>query len=570
MTHPVTEYAERVLAGDILAGELVQLACQRHLRDLERDDIYFDEDAADRIFRFFTLLPHVKGEWALNTREHPRQTIELSLWQKFVLGSVFGWKRTEDGLRRFRKVYEEVARKNAKSTKMSGVGNYMAFFDEEPGAEVYSAATTKDQAKIVWNDAKRMAQLNTFLGKRIKIRDSTNQLYSDETYSWYKPLAAKDDNLDGLNVHCAIVDELHAHPKAELYDVLDTALGSRAQPILWAITTAGNDRESVCWRERTYAINVLRGVFEDDATFAIIYTLDEGDDPLDPAVWPKANPNIEGASAEYPSVKRGYIEAQARKARNSPSFYNTFLRLHCNVWTTATQRWLHPDSWAKLMQPYPLSELRDRKCYAGLDIGRVRDLSAFVLVFPPNVDDPYYRVLVYVWCPTDDVVTRAREDGVPYDVWAREGWLQRTRLPNVTDFRGISHDILELATLFDIREIAYDRVFAGEVINDLEAEGLTMVPHGQGYVSMAAPVDETERIIVSEQLRHDGNPVMSWAVSNAVTREDPAGNRKLDKEASTEKIDPVVALVMAVGRCSANAGADESVYNEEERGLVSV
>jgi phage terminase large subunit-like protein len=568
--HAVTEYAERVLSGEIVTGELVRLACERHMRDLDRDDLWFDCNAADNVIEFFGLLPHTKGVWAKRG-----ERIQLELWQQFMVGSVFGWKRTESGLRRFRKVYTEIARKNAKSTLLAGVCLYLLGYEDEAGAEIYSAATKKDQAKILWNTAAAMIAKRPQLASTFTLQKSTNRiLIPDDIEAVFRPLS-REDNVtgDGLNVFGAAVDELHAHPTDEIFAKLETGMGAREEPILWSITTPGESPVGVCWREREYARNVLEGTFEDDTVFGYIACLDEGDDPFDPANWPKANPNMVGSAAVVGgSVRVDYLEDQARRAKNDPQQFTTFCRYHCGLWVSGETAWLTAPQWAACGADFDLDLLRSRKCYGGLDLAKVNDLSALVLVFPPDTADsgePWY-VVPYFWCPDADIMRRTREDRVPYDVWQRDGWIETTP-GNVTDYGFIKRRILEVAEIFDLREIAFDRHFAHELIQSLQGElgDDVMVPFGQGFVSMATPVDETKRLILSDQIAHDRHPILTWMAGNAVVVSDAADNHKLDKDKSRERIDGMVALVMAVGRAHVNMLDDPaSVY--ESRGLAAV
>lgn len=528
----VTTYAQQVLDGAIPAGRLVRLACERHLRDLEtghQRGLWFDNEAATRAIAFFGFLRHSKGEWA-------GRAFELSPWQEFVVGSVFGWKR-EDGTRRFRTAYNEVPRKNGKSTLSAGVGLYLAFFDNEPGAEVYAAATKRDQARIVWDEARRMVEATPQLRSRISVL--TANLHSLATHSKFEPLGADADTLDGLNIHGAIVDELHAHRTRAIVDVLETATGSRRQPLIWYITTAGYDRTSVCWEHHDYSVKVLEGVIEDDRWFAYIATIDPGDDWRDPSAWAKANPNL-GVSVKFDD-----LETKAARAEQVPGQQNAFRRLHLNEWTEQADRWLDMDVWDAGAVPVDPEALRGRPCFAGLDLSSTTDLTAFVAVFPD--DDGGYDVLCRFWCPAEGIRERARRDRVPYDVWAEQGYLTPTE-GNVVDYDHIREEIREFAETYQVVEIPYDRWNATQLVTQLMSDGARMVPFGQGFASMAAPTAELERLIRGGKLRHGGHPILRWMASNVAVEQDPAGNLKPSKRRSTERIDGIVALIMAIGR----------------------
>lgn len=550
----VTAYAEAVTGGAVLTGNLVRLACQRHLRDLAAADargLWFDETAAERAIDFFTFLPHIKGEWAHG------QTLVLQPWQAFIVGSLFGWKRRADNMRRFRTAYNELARKQGKSTMSAGIGLLLAFFDDEPGAEVYAAATKRDQAKIVWGDARQMVLRVPALRQRIRV--FTGNLSSEATASKFEPLGADADTLDGLNIHGAIVDELHAHPSRAVVDVLETATGARRQPLIFYITTAGFDRHSVCWQHRDYSVRVLEGTVEDDSWFAYVAALDPGDDWRDPAVWPKANPNY-GVS-----VKPDDLAAKAKRAAEVPAAQQEFRRKHCNEWTESETRWLSLDAWDRCAGPVPWqdipAQLAGRRCYGGLDLSSTTDLTAAVLVFPD--DDGGYDVVCRAWAPEDNLRKRAEKDRVPYPVWRDQGLLEATA-GNVVDYDVVEARVLEDATRYQLAELAIDRWNSTGTQTHLTEKGLTVVPFGQGFASMTAPTKELERLVLAGKIRHGGHPLLRWAASNVVVQTDPAGNIKPSKEKSTERIDPLVALIMAVGRAMLHT-VKASVY--ETRGI---
>lgn len=549
-----TAYATAVVAGEVVVGKLVRLACERHLRDLDRAPargLRWDIDAANRAVEFFGFLHHSKGEWA-------GQPIALELWQCFIVGSIFGWKRG-DGTRRFRTAYNEVARKNGKSTITAGVGLLGLLADGEPGAEIYSAATTRDQAKIVFSEAERMVDASPSLKRTVT--STVNNLAIESRASWFRPLSADASKMDGLNVHMALIDELHEHPNASVVQKLATGKGSRRQPLIFEITTAGYDVHSICYQHREYSVRVLEGVIEDDAWFAYVACLDEGDDWTDPAVWPKANPNL-GVS-----FKCEQLEEEIRKAKEMPAQQNMIRRLHLNEWTEQAVRWIDMALWDRGSAPVVEAELLGRPCYAGLDLARVDDLSALALLFPPITPDERWRALVRFWVPEENIHVRARRDRVPYDVWRKQGFICATP-GNATDFAFIESEVLASVRRFDVREIAFDRAFADSLVQRLMAEGVTMVPFGQGFLSMAAPTAELARLLLAGSLEHGGNPVLRWNASNVSVREDPAGNLKPDKERSVERIDGIVALIMALGRAMTQALDNVSVYST--RGLLSV
>lgn len=554
----VQGYIEGVLNGTVIAGELVRLAVKRHLADLrhgKKRGLRFDEAKAERAIEFFSYLKHSKGEWA-------GRTFALEPWQTFEFWVIFGWMRL-DGTRRFRIAYEEVARKNGKSTKAAGVGLYLAFADDEPGAEVYSAATKKDQALIVHSEATRMVQATRELRDIIHVYK--NNLNRPDRHQKYEPLGADEDTLDGLNIHGAIIDELHAHKTRGLFDILDTATGARRQPLLFAITTAGTDQTdaSICWEQHVYAEQILRGVIEDDKYFAYICALDEEDDWQVERNWYKANPNL-GVSK-----KLDYMQGQAKKAAKMPGFLNTFLRLELNRWTQQVTRWIDMDQWMQNAGPrIEEAQLAGRRCYGGLDLSSVSDLTAWVLLFPDPVALDRVTVLARIWCPevklTDDT-NRYREQ---YQAWARDGWL-RTTPGNAIDYEAIKAQIAADAHTFDVQEIAIDRLFQGyQLAMQLQEEyGLTVAACGMGYMSMAAPCAEFERRLLEGKIHHGGHPVLKWMANNVAVREDPAGNKKPDKASSQGKIDGIIGLLLALDRVMRQT-TTTSVY--ESRGLLTL
>lgn len=558
--HPAEQYAQDVISGKIVACKWVRLACERHLHDLKhghKRGLYFDVEAAEYVIRFISMLRHSKGKWGRGKGE----LIVLEPWQQFIIWVAFGWKRTVDGMRRFRTLYLEVARKNGKSTMSAGLGLLLAFADGEPGAEVYSAATKRDQARIVHKEAIRMVGKNTGLKKYIKIyKDNLN---FEARASKYEPLGADSDSTDGLNVHGVIADELHAWKSREMWDVLETATGSREQPMIIAITTAGIDRRSVCYEKHEYSRKVLEGwkdgSFEDDTWFGIIYTLDEGDDWRDESCWIKANPNL-GVSKYLDD-----LQMKAKRAGEMSSMLNNFLRRELNVWVQGEVKWMPMDLWRQCAGNIPALEMAKRlkgmTCYGALDLSSTSDITAFVLVFIDEDDNIY--VLCRFWIPEDNMLLRSRDDGVHYQKWVEQGYIEATP-GNVIDYEYIFEQIEQDLDTFDIDQIAFDRWGAARVVQVLESKGATMVQFGQGFASMNPPMKELERVVLSKKIHHGGNPVLTWMADNLVARVDPAGNIKPDKEKSREKIDGIVALIMAMDLALRHPES-KSVY--EKRGI---
>lgn len=594
---PVTAYARRVIAGELVVGRLVRLACERHVRDLKdgaQRGLRFDVDAAQHAIDFFGFLRHSKWEWA-------GTVVTLESWQQFIVGSLFGWMRqevdavgawTKQWVRRFRTAYIEIARKNGKSTLAAGLGLYLFFGDGEPGSEVYCAATKRDQAKIVWDEAKRMVQKSPAIASRVGV--FTANLHIPGTASKMEPLGADADSMDGLNPHGVIIDELHAHKTSAVVEVLDTATGSRRQPLQVEITTAGFNRESICYKHRTLVEQILEGAVANDEWFGYVAALDKEDDWRDERVWAKANPNL-GVS-----VKLDALRKKATEAAQMPAAQNAFKRLRLNVWTEQADRWIDMDVWDACAGEGPIDEtaLEGRRCFGGLDLSSTTDISALALDFPVEGDDPdadpdylldadddeeaaviaarmrVLHVLVWrFWLPkelgTDREGVRKREirDRVPYAHWAEQGLLTLTP-GNVLDYDVIRRDVNELADRFQIVEIAYDPWNATQLAVQLEGDGLVMVQMRQGFTSMAAPTREFEKLLLGRQLVHGQHPIATWMAANVAVTQDPAGNKKPDKTDRTKRIDGIVAGIMAVGRATLDRDDTSNPY--EERGLLGV
>lgn len=536
-------------------GKYRRLAVERHERDLEDAEdrgLHFDAEAADRVVAFFeTYLRHHKGEWA-------GELFELEEWQREeIIRPLFGWMRG-DGTRRFRTAYIEVPRKNGKSTLAAGIGLYLTVADGEPGAEVYSSATKKDQAKIVHEAATQMVKRSPQLKRFAKTL--RNNIHVPALGSKFEPLGADSDTLDGLNTHGNIIDELHAHRDRRLWDVLITSMGARRQPMTAAITTAGvYDRESIGWEQHEYATKVLEGIIPDDSFFGYIAAADEGDDWTSPATWYKANPNL-GVS-----LKEEYLATECERAQHSPAYQNTFRRLHLDEWTQQADRWIDMKVWngrAGIIDPDGLS---GQRCVAGLDLASTTDIAAFLLLFPPAETEELWRVLARFWIPEERIAERAQRDRVPYDAWVRDGWITATE-GNVIDYDKVRADINEDGARYQIEEIAIDRWNATQIATQLDGDGFTVAMFGQGFASMSAPTKELLTLLLGGRLAHGGNPVLDWMASNVAVKQDEAGNLKPDRKRSSEKIDGIVALIMALGRAMVQAGPVGSVY--EERGVV--
>jgi len=519
----------------------VRLARQRQEQDLAQGaarGLHYDFQAADQAVKFFKLLRHSKGEWA-------GKHFVPSPWQEHdLIRPLFGWKRA-DGTRRYRVAYLEVARKNGKSTMAAAIGNKLFLNDGEPGAEVYTAATKRDQARITHEESK--AQVRGLIGDDLRLRRhiviSRNNLAIPSLRCKYEPLGADADTMDGLNVHAAIIDEIHMHKTPDIWNVLETATAARRQPLLFGITTAGFDRTSICWQLHDYAVKVLDGTIEDDTFFGYICTLDEADDWTDPSAWIKANPNL------HVTVKMDDLQRKFHKARESPSFENEFKRLHLNVWTEQRTLWLRMEQWDACGGAVDEAQLEKKSCFGGLDLAPKRDLSALVLVFPT---DNRYRVLPFFWMPADNVLERERRDRLPYTTWIRQGFITATD-GNVTDYAAIRARIVnDLAKRFKIEEMAFDPYGATEMITKLMEHRLSMVEFRQNIQTFNEPTQKLEALIVSRRIEHGGHPVLRAHAAATTVKTDANENVRPVKDRNAGRIDGIVALIMAISRATQN------------------
>jgi phage terminase large subunit-like protein len=549
------DYARRVVAGEIPACKWTRLACNRQIGDLARETsgdwpYRFDVARAERPCEFIELLPHIKGLWAKQ-----RRLIELEPWQCFVITTVFGWVHATTGLRRFREGYTEVPRKNAKSTLSSGLALYMLTADGEQGAEVYSAATTRDQARIVFDDAKAMAErvpdLRTFLGVAIL----QHALVVASTASSFKPLAAEGSTLDGLNVHFAVIDELHAHKTRAVYDVIDTARGAREQSLLWNITTAGSDRAGICYERRAHVTKVLDGVINDPSLFGIIYTIDEGDDPHDAASWAKANPNW------LKSVLPDDMEAASRKGAAMPSAMSNFLTKRLNVWVNADSAWMEMPAWDRCAdKTLTQARVAHLPCTMALDLSSKVDFAARVKLFEDLQADRYY-VTSEFYLPERAVEQSGNSQ---YDGWRRSKHIHVTP-GEVTDFDQIEIDLAADLAVLEVREVGFDPWQATQLASHMIDQGAPMVEVRQTVANMSEAMKQLEALVLQGRLVHDGNPVLTWMISNVVCHRDAKDNIYPRKERYENKIDGAVALIMALARAIAGRKKDTI-----EQGFVSI
>lgn len=571
------DYAHDVVDGRILACKWTKAACQRHIDDLARADsgdagafpCRFDATKAVKPCRFVELLPHIKGKWARN-----HELITLSPWQVFVTVAVFGWVNAETGKRRFRSVYIEVPRKNGKSSWTSGIALYMLTADGEEGAEVYSAATTRDQAKIVFSAAQTMARRSPALKEATGVDVGAHNINVVATASKFEALSAEGETLDGLNTHFGAIDELHAHKKRDVLDVIETSMGSREQPLLWMITTAGSDRAGICYEQRTYVTKILNTVLmqhdglgykvegasaTDDSYFGAIYTLDDGDAWDDPTVWAKANPNL-GVSV-FPD----YIASLCRKAQETPSAVNNFLTKHLDQWVNADVAWMDMRAWDKCADANLTdAQFEHQECVLAFDLASKIDLAARMQLFERDIEGrKHYYAFGRYYLP--DLAVEESNNS-QYEGWVRENRIETTE-GNIIDFDVIEDEAVELVSRFTVREVAYDPFQATQFSTQMAAKGFAMVEMRPTVLNFSEPMKQLEALVLDGRFHHDGDPILSWAVSNVVCHYDKKDNIYPTKERNENKIDPLVALLMALGRVITAPIAVSSVY--EERGILS-
>lgn len=510
----------------------------------------FDGIKAERATKFIRNLKHTKGVWH-------GVPFDLLPWQDKIISDIFGTVK-ENGFRQYNTAYVEIPKKNGKSELAAAIALYLTCGDNEWGAEVYGCAADRQQASIVFDVAVDMVDQCPALKKRIKPVISQKRLVYMPLGSYYQVLSSEAFSKHGLNVHGVIFDELHAQPNRELYDVMTKGSGdARMQPLFFLITTAGTDRNSICYEVHQKADDLIRGKKNDPTFYPVIYGIKDEDDWGLEENWYKANPSL-GHTIPIEKVRDAY-----NSAKENPAEENIFRQLRLDQWVKQAVRWMPMDIWDKCSFEVDPEKLKGRECYGGLDLSSTNDITAFVLIFPPiNADDKYY-VLPFFWIPEENLKLRVRRDHVPYDAWQKQGFLKTTE-GNVIHYGFIESFIEELGKKYNIKEIAFDRWGAVQMVQNLEGLGFTVVPFGQGYKDMSPPTKELMKLTLEKNLAHGGHPVLTWMMDNIYVRTDPAGNIKPDKEKSTEKIDGAVALIMALDRAIRHE-SNESVY--ETRGM---
>ncbi len=587
------EYIKKVINKEIPICNATYLAVKRHIEDLEKSKndanfpFYFDENEAQRPILFIENLVHTKGEWA-------NYKIILEPWEQFVIACIFGWRRKENKLRRFKKAYVQVSRKNGKTTFASGIGNYCFFCDSpvESGVEIYYIATKKDQAKIAWSESERQIRKAKTLNKEaITYKQTSTIVKKKDSASKSKPLGKDSTTEDGLNPHLIIVDEYHAHPDNELLNVLESGMGARRQPLTFIITTAGFNKTSVCYNEYEYAKKILDTTLNNDEYFCIIYepddikdiwifmseyneVLKDNDNPdlieelenkISDIIY-QANPNINV------SVKTNYLKSRLLEGLDKPHQRTDILTKNLNVWTQASEVWISSEKWIKAYkhQNINIEKLKGRKACIGLDLSTVKDITAYSICFEPIEQNDPYILLPRFFMPKENIRQRSKEDKVPYELWAQQGFITLTD-GDIINFDTVEAYILEDAKKYEIMEIAYDPWKAIEIVTHLEKEGFKMTQIRQNFSvgGLSEGTSLFDKAIEEKRILHGNNPVLNWMISCCEVKTDGRDNylpSKPDRRKTYKRIDGVVASIMALHRVIKNQCGDNntaSIYEKE-------
>lgn len=556
---PVGDYARAVLQGEIVAGRAVANACSRHLLDLKigrQRGLNFSFEKANRAIGFF------RDVLKLNGGDYEGKPYVLLPWQEFIVGSLFGWYG-DDGYRRFRTAYIETAKGSGKSPLASGIGLYGLVADGEARAEVYAAATKKDQAMILFRDAVAMVDQSPDLKKVLKksgVGGSVWNLAYLVTGSFFRPISA-DDGQSGPRPSIALIDEIHEHKTDYIVEMMKAGFKFRKNPLMVMITNSGFNKQTVCWQYHEFGMKVNEvcsvkydpeDVYCDDATFAYITALDDGDDPMvDENCWYKSNPSL---AYGLPGLK--YLRDQVSAAKGMPAKESIVRRLNFCQWVGSDNPWISADVWFDCEEDFKIEDFYGRRCWGGLDLSSVRDLTSLALAFEPTIDDPVWRLKNFFWLPKEGLHKKSQLDGVPYQAWVDAGHLRLTDGKAINKL-AVAKECANIAENFTLLGLGYDRWLIEEFKQLIDAEGISLplLAFGQGFKDMAPAVNELERMIVNQHIIHDSNPVMTWCAANAVIVSDPAGNRKIAKDKATGRMDGMVAALMAVG--TANAKKEE-------------
>lgn len=552
-------YIKAVTSGEVVVCDMVKKAVARQLSDLKKQKApgylyYFDEAEAEKWIGFISVLRHTSGEWK-------GKQFLVQDFQAFRWACLFGWQRKDGKGRRFRRAYIEVARKQGKTEEAAAIALGGLLIDGEETAQVFSAATTRQQAKIVYGAAKIMA-------REIKkdseaadgvIRLLAHRILNTNTDSFFEALSSDAWTLDGLSPHFAIIDEYHAHPTNEVLKVIETGMGARRRPLTYIITTAGFDIESPCFTLRRSAVDILNGIKHDDTFFAVIYTLDDGDDWNDESAWVKANPQI-GVTPTWEFMRSEYTKAVNEGGQSEVEFKTKNL----NIWTRSSKTWIPDEVWQACPSKIDMESLVGRGCYMGIDLAAVSDFTAAVLVFPPDEDDGEYVLLPFFWIPADVADIRAR-DYPDIRRWINEGYVETTP-GNVTDYDYLIEKIEEISGIYGVYSIGYDPYNAFQTVAKLEEKGFPMSVYRQGVASMSPPSKEFERLVKQQKINHGGNPVLRWMLSNVLPKYDPKENISLLKMTKHQKIDGIIAAVIGLGEYISNP--QEAAYSKSDAFMI--
>jgi phage terminase large subunit-like protein len=549
------------MSGKKIAGPHVRDACARHLKDMvdgHERGFYFDAAAAERAIGFF------RDVLVLNGGEFEGLPFELLDWQKFIVGSLFGWKGS-DGWRRFRVAYIETAKGSGKSPLAAGVGMYGLVADNEPRAEIYAAATKKDQAMVLFRDAVAMWQQSPALKARLRSSGTGENVWNLaylEKGSFFRPISA-DDGQSGPRPHMSLIDEVHEHAKNTVIEMQRAGTKSRRQALILMITNSGSNRTGPGWQYHDYSAKVCSGMLVDDSFFGYVCATDEGEDPFhDESCWPKVNPSLQGAN--LPGIK--YLREQVVEARGMPGKEAVVRRLNFCQWTDAANPWISSDVWLGAQREFEWQELRGRRAWAGLDLSSTTDLTGLVLYVEPEQEGEPWHLVPFAWLPDDDLDRKEDKDRVPYMAWRSAGYLKTTQGRAISKLAVIKQ-LVEISSMFDLQAVAFDRWRMADLVamaSDNQIELPNMVPFGQGYKDMSPALEAFETALLNGQVVHPGNPVFTWCAANAVATQDDAENKKLSKEKATGRIDLMVAAVMAVGAASSNQGNATSFWETAE------
>lgn len=555
---PVTHYAQCVASGQIIAGPHVRDACARHLRDLENGaerGLVWNLEKARFALEFFPAVLRLNGG------QFEGKPFELELWQAFIVGSLFGWYWEATGFRRFQIAYVETAKGSGKSPLAAGIGLFGLIADGEQRAEIYAAATSKDQAAILFRDAVAMVDQSPELDWRIVRSGSKgkeNNLAYHDTSSFFRPIAAGEGQ-SGPRPHIGLLDEIHEHRDGTVVEMIRAGFKFRTQPMIVMITNSGTNKKTVCWEYHQFGSEVCGGVRDDDTFFAYICALDKDDDPFeDENCWPKANPSL-GVT-----INHKYLRDQVTQAKGMPAKESLVKRLNFCMWVESISPWISYHIWHGAGEAFDRDSLVGRTCYGGLDLSSTTDLTSFVLAFEPTASDPFWRLLPFFWIPEVGLADKAKQDRVEYPVWVSRGHMETTPGRAISKLF-VLHRIVSIIDYFDCQSIAYDRWRIEDLLSLMNDEGLSLpelIPFGQGFKDMAPAVDSFETLLQNNELKHDNNPVLTWCAANAVVVEDPAGNRKVAKDKALGRVDGIVAACMALGKANVvtDKGDEDGFY----------